>query len=64
MALSFSMEECVLLEQVLTRFLATKGNEDIQKQVQALHAKVRDEVVTEESQMWDEGKVKEESPAL
>jgi hypothetical protein len=64
MAVTLSLQECALLEQVLTHFLDTKGHNDIRPRVQELHAKMSAEVVTSESVSWDKEKITEESPEL
>lgn len=64
MALTLSLQECALLEQVLTRFLDTGGHDDIRAHIQELHAKISAEVMTSESVSWDKEKIAEESPEL
>lgn len=64
MALTLSLQECALLEQILTHFLETGGDNDIRAHVRDLHAKISAEVTTAESVSWDAEKIAEESPEL
>jgi hypothetical protein len=64
MALTLSLQECALLTQVLTRFLKIEGHEDLKDQAQVLYAKLRNEVLAQESVSWDAERIQEESPAL
>lgn len=59
-----SLRECQILEYVLTRFLEIEENEGRKAQIQRLHTKFRDTVITEENMIWDAEKLQEESPEL
>jgi hypothetical protein len=59
-----SLEDCKLLEYVLTRFLEIEENEERKAQIQVLHSRFRDSVMTEEEMSWDSEKLQEESPEL
>ncbi len=64
MSLHLTLRECALLEQILVRFLGVDGNTDIKDHVVALQTKLRNEVETEESLIWDAERIEEESPKL
>lgn len=59
-----SLEDCKVLEYVLTRFLEIEEDKERKAQIQALHSKFRVTVTTEESMSWDAEKLQEESPEL
>jgi hypothetical protein len=64
LAPQLSLEECQILEYVLTRFLEIEEDEERKAQIRHLHVKFRDTVITEESMIWDAEKLQEESPEL
>jgi hypothetical protein len=59
-----SFEDCQLLEYVLTRFVDLEEDGDRKAKIQALHARFRDTVYTEEDMRWDKDKLTEASPEL
>lgn len=59
-----SLEDCEVLEYVLTRFLEIEADEERKAHIQTLQVKFRSAVTTEESMSWDAEKLQEESPEL
>ncbi len=64
LAPQISFEDCKLIEYVLTRFVDIEDDTDRKVKIQALHAKFRDTVYTEEDMRWDKEKLTEASPEL
>jgi hypothetical protein len=64
LAPQLSLQDCKILEYVLTRFLDVEEDDMRKAQIQRLHEKFQYAVNTMEQMSWDTEKLQEESPEL